>query len=365
MDYRRSLIRHVFQGHTLDTPPVSMRLDIWHTHALSAGLIPPVLEGMSVEEVEDYLGFCRSARYRTRLHLTFPSHRVTDETIGDHRITRWRLPGATLERVFRHTPEEVLAGMGGQVVKYPVSSEVECRALVEALGDALVAADFGGFDDFNRLVGDAGLPMLILGPCPADYVMLKLMGYESFFYATADCPGTLDLLVKKLEDRFRADIWPRALASNAELILHGTHFSDATTPPPLFRKYILPYFREFNAAAHACGRRVLWHADAGMGLLLQDVMEAGFDGADCLATSPLVPQAFEDYYDAWQGRIVCWGGLPGIIFNPEYPEAQFRDYLSRLRDFTLGRPGIIVGASDNVMPGAIWDRILAVRDAFS
>jgi hypothetical protein len=363
MDTRRSTIRQVFEGRALEVPPVSVRLDIWHTHAVNTGTLPAELAGLTAEGVEDYLGFCRSARYRTQIHLDLPG-RASERCDGDRKTIIWQLPGRVLEKSIRHTHEERLAGMSGQIVKYPVSTEAECRALTAALDHAALEADFDGFDEFDAETGDAGLPMLILGPCPTDYVMLELMGYESFFYALADYPDALDRLIGRLEELFRAEIWPRAFASSSELILHGAHFSDATTPPSIFRKYILPYFREFNAAAHDAGKRVLWHADAGMGLLLNDVLEAGFDGADCLATAPLVPQTFEDYYDVWKDRIVCWGGLPGIIFNPEFAEQDFTAYLSYLRDFTNGKPGIIIGASDNVMPGALWERVLVVRDAF-
>jgi hypothetical protein len=139
-------------------------------------------------------------------------------------------------------------------------------------------------------------------------------------------------------------------------------FTPAT--PPLFRRFFLPYFETFNAYAHAAGRRVLWHADAAMPSLLELVLEAGFDGADCLVTAPLVPTTLEEYHRARQGRIVCWGGLPGTVFNPEFSATRFAAHLRHVRDFTRGKPGVIIGASDNVMPGALWRRILAVRDAF-
>lgn len=364
MSTRRDRIRDVFDGRVPETPPVSMRLDIWHTHAADSGTIPKEIEGMGVEQVEDYLGFCRSARYRTNLRIGFPEAWEEIRTNGDLTITRWSLPGETLERVFKHSSDEKRAGMAGQIAKYPASSQTDCRALLDALPEAFLAADFAGFDDFDRRTGESGLPLLIVGPCPADYVMIELMGYENFFYALHDYPDLLDALVGTLEEKFRTHIWPRTFDSSAELVLHGTHFSDATTPPPVFKRYILPYFREFNSAARNTGKKVLWHADAGMGLLLQDVMEAGFDGADCLATSPLVPQTIEDYWNAWGGRIVCWGGLPGIVFQPEYPELEFQRHLSGLREFSRGKPGMVIGASDNVMPGAVWDRVLAVRDAF-
>lgn len=359
---RRSRMQAAFAGIVQSVPPVSIRMDLWHRDAVSRGLLPDEVTGCSVEQIEDRLGFCRSARYRTRPRLVFPEGWVDETDVGGERRTRYHLPGAVLEQIEITTADQARAGMRGTIVKYPVADAAGCRALLDALAQATIAADVDGFAAFDRDVGDAGLPLLILGSCPAHTLMLEWCGYEHFFYAMADCPDLLTHLIDTLALLFRRDLWAPALHTDAELILHGNHFADATTPPPLFRRYFLPYFQAFNAKAHATGKRVLWHADAGMGTLLDLVVDAGFDGADCLATAPLVPQTLEDYDRAWRGRLVCWGGLPSILFDPEFPETEFHDYLRRILALTREKRGFILGASDNVMPGARWDRLRAVGD---
>jgi len=285
------------------------------------------------------------------------------EDAGERRTT-YCFPAATLHKVERRTQDQIRAGMLGAIVHYPVTGESECRALLSALDRATLVADMNGFAAFDRETGDAGLPMLILGSCPAHALMLEWFGYENFFYALADFPATLGELVQALEGLFRRALWDHALETPAELLLHGNHFADATTSPPLFRRHFLPYFQAFNARAHAAGKRVLWHADAAMGQLLELMVDAGFDGADCLATAPLVPESIRDYDRVWQGRIVCWGGLPGTVFNPEFAEQRFREHLRQLAEFIRRKRGFIIGASDNVMPGALWPRIAAVAEAF-
>ena len=135
------------------------------------------------------------------------------------------------------------------------------------------------------------------------------------------------------------------------------------TPPPIFEKYFLPYFKEFNSRMHEHGKKTMWHADAEMGGLLNHVLEAGFDGADCLATIPLVPQRIEDYFDAWKGGIACWGGLPSTIFDPTFPMEEYKRTVDHLVEVTQGRNDFIFGASDNVMPGAEWERLLYLAEA--
>ena len=357
-------MREVFSGAVPAVPPVSIRMDLWHQDATSRGTLPAEWCGLSVAEIEDRLGFCRSARFRARPRLAFPDGWVQESDDGENHCTTYRFPSGALRKIERRTADQARAGMQSIIAKYPVAGEPDCRGLLRAVERAELVADLSGFAAFDDQTGEAGLPLLILGSCPAHMLMLEWFGYESFYYALADYPDVLEELIGAVERLFRACLWDKVCASPAELIMHGNHFADATTPPPLFRRCFLRYFQEFNARAHRARKRVLWHADAAMGRLLALVMEAGFDGADCLATAPLVPETMEDYDRVWQDRIVCWGGLPGTIFNSDYPERLFCEHLQRLVKFTRNRWGFIIGASDNVMPGALWQRIVAVGDAF-
>jgi len=361
---RRTRMRNVFEGR-IETPvPVSMRLDLWHRKAALDGTLPTPVLGLTVEQVEDLLGFCRSSRYRARVRFRFPEGWENSISAGDTVRVIYSLPAGELVKESAISRDQRDAGMVPLITRYPINSERECEAFTEALAEAEVAHEIGGFADYDRAVGPSGMPMLILGSCPASFAMLALMGYANFFYAMADYPESLERLIAAIGAKFRAQLWPAAMASGAELVLHGNHFSDDTTPPAIFRRFFLPYFRDFNALAHANGKRVVWHADAGMKNLLRDVAEAGFDGADCLATAPLVKQTLEDCYAAWGGRIVCWGGMPGTIFDAAYPAQLFKDYVTQLHKFVSGKPGFIIGASDNVMPGADWERIELVSRTF-
>lgn len=364
MDNRRQLMREALSGAAPAVPPVCLRLDLWYRDAAARGSLPEVFAGFTVAGIEDALGFCRSARWRAAPEIVFPAGRVERAENGAERRTVFHFPGARLERVERLEPGAASAGMRPATVAWPARDEPGCRALLAALEEAAIRSSIDGFEAFDRETGPAGLPVLVLGSCPAHALMLDWFGYENFFYALADYPALVAELVSRLEALYRRDLWGQVMAGGAEIILHGNHFSDAATPPPVFRRFFLPYFRDFNGRARAAGKKVLWHADAAMGSLLGLVLEAGFAGADCLATAPLARETLADYERAWQGRIACWGGLPGVIFNPEFPEARFREHLAGVARFTAGRAGFIIGISDNLVPGALFGRVEAVSRAF-
>jgi hypothetical protein len=361
----RERIEHVFAGKASPLPPVSIRLDLWHRHGQTTGQLPGEVAGMTHEEVEDYLGFCRTARYRPAPRIDFGPGVLSQGTEGEDTIQEYHLPGRTLRRATRRTEENRRAGIVGHITEYPIKDEGDAKALLKALDGASIRFDNNALDALIARTGDKGLPMYILGASPIHTLMLSWAGYVNFYYLQNDCPDTIDQLVAALDRVFRRDLWSMAAQVTPTLLLHGAHFSGAMTPEPIFRRYFLPYFTAFNDAMHRIGKKVVWHSDAELGRLVPIVPEAGFDGADCLATYPLTDMSMSDYLAAWKEKIVCWGGLPSVIFDPTYPSSDFRKYVDDLKRATAGRSHVIIGASDNVLPGAQWEKLLYAKAAFA
>jgi hypothetical protein len=297
---RRQRVEAVFAGQASDLPPVSIRLDLWHKDAVATGRLPDEVAGMSFEQVEDYLGFPRAARFRCQVKLVFPSCETVQTKKGDTTMREYRFPGRVLTHCHGRTAEMERQGMQAHTTAYPLRGREDYVTLLENIGGAKMEFASATFADFDAATGDTGLPMLIVGACPAHTIMLAWAGYEQFYYHLADFPDVVNKLIDEFDRIYRRDLWPYVTSSGAALVLHGAHFNTPMNPPPIFRQYFLPYFREFNAMAHRAGMKVVFHADADCFGLLEDIVEAGFDGADCLATAPLVPHPLEDYLKVWK-----------------------------------------------------------------
>lgn len=354
---RRQRVQAAFDGKVSDWPPVSIRLDLWHTDAVASGSLPPELAGLSPEQVEDYLGFSRAARFRRPPKWVFPSCQVVERRTEREIIKEYRFPGRTLTHRAGRDAQAERMGLRSHSLGYPLATREDYVTLLDHMGDARLEFAPGRFADFDTATCDAGLPMLIVACCPAHMLMISWAGYENFYLHLADFPDVVEKLVAEMERVYRRDLWPYVQASGARLILHGAHFSTQMTPRPVFRQFFLPYFSQFNELMHRSGRQVVFHADAECAGLVQEVLECGFDGADCLATAPLVPKKLEDYLEAWQGKVVCWGGLPSTIFDPTFPADRYEQHVRQVVSVMRGRADCILGASDNVMPGADWERL--------
>ncbi len=354
---RRQRIKAAFEGKASDNPPVSIRLDLWHKDAQSSGRLPAEVAGMSPEQVEDYLGFSRAARFRRPPRWVWPGCQIVERRTERETVREYRFPKRTLVARSGLDPEMQRMGLRAHMLAYPLATREDYVTLLDHIAGAHLEIAPGSFGDFDAATGDAGWPLLITGGCAAHGIMLSWAGYENFYLHLADFPDVVEKLIDEMDRLSQRDVWPYVQASGAELVMNAAHFSTQMTPRPIFRKYFLPYLKDFNAQIHRAGAKVVFHADDDCSGLIQEVLESGFDGTDCLATAPLVPTPLEHYLEAWQGRVVCWGGLPSTIFDPTFPADRYEQYVRHTLAVMRGRADCILGASDNVMPGADWQRL--------
>ena len=357
MSNSRENIINVFEKKSSDKLVASMRLDLWYNHAKNNGTLPSEVKDMSVEEIEMFLGFAQTARFRSFFNVHFLDTSQSETLKGDEIHFNTVLPNHTLTTVSKLTQDMANAGMLSHVVKYPVVTNNDYKALTEAYLSAEIKINESEFRAFDIATGEHGLPMCILGVCPAHLVALNYTGYEQFYFDQIDRPELLNALIDAIDNLFRKNLWPAIMDSNAKLILHGAHFSASMTPKPIFDRYFVPYFSEFNALMHKYGKFVGFHGDANLSGLTPLIPKVGFDYVDCLATKPLVEESLCDYTSVWKGTVICWGGLPSVIFDQSYDESEYEEIVRNVIDFSKGRDDIILGASDNILPGTPWERL--------
>jgi hypothetical protein len=94
--------------------------------------------------------------------------------------------------------------------------------------------------------------------------------------------------------------------------------------------------------------------------LLDLMIEADFDVADCFASQPLVECTIPQARAAWKDRITIWGGLPSTLLEANEPLEPLRDHLARLyRDVAPGNR-FMLAISDQAMPTTGWQHLSLV-----
>lgn len=350
----RARIQAVLEGQIPDRIPAILRLDKWYRARLHARDVPQELRELSLEEVQARLGLARSARqgHVFKTILRPPVERVESRD-GDLVITEWRTPHRTLRRVGRYGPGDEVAGLNATTVEFPIKCQDDYATYIEVVQHTEYVRTYEEYMRYDRMIGGAGLPLVILGPTPFHDLMLNWVGYEKGYLDFCDCPDLFLEALQEADAAFRR-MWPIAAESPARFLMHGVNFDTQMTSPRVFRLCFLPYIKVFNREMHLAGKKVAFHADGDMSGLLELTLEADYDVADCFASHPMVKCTVAHAREVWRDRITIWGGIPSILLEPHVPLDQLRLGLEDLYRHVAPGDHFMPAISDAAMPTSSW-----------
>ena len=333
------------------------RLDIWYEYHRQNDSLPEELKGLTLDRVEQRLGFGRSARKGRAFEQTFGSHEVEIDHVDGEIRSMINTSRGVLTSVKYQDADD---GTRGLIRKYYIEDKADYLRAMELVNELTFKPTYEQFRKYDSEIDQAGLPLVIAHSSPIHRIMLEFTGYENFYFHIHDYADEVKALVKIFNNKHKQGLWPILAQSPAQFFLHGAHFSSAMTPPPLFREYFVPYFKEFNEYMHAHDKYVAFHCDSDISLLYDEVLECGFDVADCFATDPLAPYSIDEAFAKTNGELILWGGVPSLILDRMYPYQDFVDHIDKLFDAVKSRNDFILGISDNALPGTEWERLLYI-----
>jgi uroporphyrinogen-III decarboxylase len=354
----RERLLAIMDGRSPDRIPWIPRLQVWHTAHSRLGTLPPSLHGLSLRQVERQLGMGTPARDgRISTAEQTGDVEVRTQTEGDSVLTFYHTPAGTVSFRHRHTAEMERVGLPSLEVEHMAKGPDDYAVVEYLVEHTQYVPMYNEYLQYEAEIGEDGYPMVGAGDCPFHYFLQKLAGYQSGYYQLTDYPAEVEHLLRTMEEVERDRLWPVVANSPARLILHGVHLDSEMTPPPLFSRYITPYYQDFAALLHRRGKTLAMHADNDSRLILGHLEEAGFDMVETFTTWPQALCTLEEARQAWANRMIIWGAVPSVILEDTYSDAQFETYMRQV--FRTVAPGdaFILGVADNVMPGARLDRL--------
>ena len=362
--HRENLLA-AFSGEATDFIPVAPNFDFWYRARTNEDSMPAQLKGLDHDDVLTKLGYalCKGAPVasrRFREPIEFKTWREDDLT-----YELWKTPKGDLRRVSRQSAYDRSLGMAPQRIEYPVKDFSDYPAYIELMKhlEFTPDPDFSKFHEKEAALGENGLAYVPLSKSPGHDFMMKWTGYENAFYHMADNKALFSEAIQTANDAYRP-LWDILAASPCRLIVHGGNYSTAMTPPPVFKEYILPYFKEFNTRMKDAGKLVGAHTDGDMTGLLDLYLEAGFSTTNCHACAPLVNCTLEEAADKWLNKVSIWGAVPSILFEPTATDDEFYSHLEKM--LALARKGsrFIAAISDHAMPASRYERLVGMGNFF-
>lgn len=359
----RERVLAILDGQPPDCIPWIPRLLIWYTAREKTGTMPAEYRGLSLRELENLVGVGTPARDGRIFRVVRPTVETVVHRSGRESVLEYRTPIGSVYQ--RRVSTEVLAsvGIGESEVDYFLKSPADYDVLEYLAEHTYFEPAYDDYLAYEREIGDDGYPMVSAGDCPFHNFLRQLAGYQRSYLELADNPQRVERLVRMMTDVDRERLWPVIEQSPARMILHGVHHSSLMTPPPLYRRWIMPYYQELSARLHACNKRLVMHADNDTRLILPELKAAGYDMLECFATWPLTETRLAEARRVLGRDVIVWGGVPSVLLEPEStPEEEFERYMDDL--FRTIAPGdaFILGVSDNVMPEADIRRITRITE---
>jgi len=337
------------------------RLELWYNGHNRKGTIPEKYRGLSLREIEKELELGTPARGGVILRSQQNGVKVNTYSKDGDIITQYSTPLGAVSTRHRSSKELDDVGIGGRIMEYMIKEPKDYAVVEYMVENTEIYPEYAAYLAYNNEIGEDGLPIVTIGDCPMGRIMREYIGYNNFFYELNDHTAQIESLCNILTEHDKQKTWQIIAKSPAKLILHGVHFDSQFTSPPFFRKYFTPYYKELSRLLHENGKYLVCHADSDTSLILDEIMDAGFDMAECFVTYPMVNCTLEQARKAWGNRVIIWGGIPSAILC-YYTDEYFDEYMRDL--FRTIAPGdaFILGVADNVMPEAKIERIQRVTE---
>ncbi len=359
----RERLLAIMAGEPPDCIPWIPRLLLWYNAHKKAGILPERYRDWSLRDIERDLGMGNPARdghvFRTELEGVEVQQRWLNEM---ELLTEYITPVGTVTTRYRGSKRLRQQAIQDLQVGFLLKRREDYAAVEYLIEHTNYVPTYEAYEAYEDEVGDDGYPLVGCGDCPFHHWLLRLVGYENAYYHLQDYPKEVERLLALMTQRDRERVWPLIADSPAKLILHGVHFSSQMTPPPMFERFILPYYQELSALLRGRGKTLVMHGDNDTRLILSHIEQAGYGMVECFVTYPMVKTTLAQARAAWGSRVIIWGGVPSVILEAPYSDAAFEAYMVDL--FRIIAPGdaFILGVADNIMPGAKLERLQRIRE---
>ncbi len=205
---------------------------------------------------------------------------------------------------------------------------------------------------------DLGIVQWVVFRSPYQRCAIEFLGFVTTTRFLRKYPQRMAQFIEHLE------AWDekayRVIAdSPLQIVSFGENMHAKITPPPLFERYCLPYYKKRVQMLHEKGKICHAHFDGDMKDLLPFFPELPFDGIEAVTCTPQGDITLEELA-AVMGNKILLDGIPAVLFMHEYSEKELADYTRRVLD--LFAPHLILGISDELCPNMDGRRLKLVGD---
>ena len=348
------------RGEKVDRIPFEARKDLWYNNNRNQRTLPEKYANASLWDVQRDLGLPLlgfGAWGTLFFRLTPQRVEVKKTSVGNENTVEYVTPYGALRTRHVLADELKAADVTGMQVEHMFKDAGDYDALRFVIEDLKVEDNFEEYGKLVDEIGDDGIVLPWTNYVPMHQLMHAYMGYETFYYELNDRPQQVERVHEALLEQQRQII---ALAAKcpADAIEVGGNYDEAMTPPPIFEKYITPFYHEVSALFRQHGKILVVHGDGEMSKLLELLRDARIDVVEAVTPAPMTTIDVRSLRRLWQDKVAFWGGIAGVVMTDTYSDEAFEEYMLDLFEAVSPGDRFILGFGDNVPTDGKFERIV-------
>ena len=357
---KRQRYETILKGGRADTLLWAPNFDHWLSVNRTNGTVPEEYRNLERNDIVRATGATIWARSKV-LEMTQPHVAVEKEEVpGEHIRTLYRTPVGSVDTLHRYASDLTRARF---LTEHMIKSREDIRVVRYMAEDTEFSYDPGPFEECERQVGIDGISLVSLPFC-MPYIQFGKTdaGWERGIYLWHDHREEVEGLIGAYAEK-NAEA-ARILARGPSLVVQsGDNMDELTTPPNIFERYGIPYFRRIADILHEGNKLFEVHWCGRTKNLLHYVSSCGIDVVEAVTVRPMDDLTIPEALEKTGSQVVIQGGIPSILMCPQGGSREkLRNYVEDLlQNVPLGQR-FILGMSDNVPPDADFPRVRMISE---
>lgn len=348
----------VIKNEKVDTIPFGARIDTWYNYHVAHDTLPAKYKGWKQTDIIADQGAAAQKRHFSVCKERFHGMEVVVKKDPPYETREYITPLGTcsIKLMWSTSEGPWLAYEQEKLFKsekdYPIIKYI--MEHTEPYFDEGYALE-------RQEMGERGIVMTGTGLwSPAQRVMREIIGYEEFYLETMDNPELVEEMIAAVEELELKKL-KIALDADIEIINLCANWSD-DIHTPVFKDYFTPYFQKTTAMIHERGKFSMAHVDGEMRRLLPYFPDTNLKIAEAVTPAPMSSLNMSEFRKGLGKDVVIWGGIPSIMFEPNYSDEEFDSFIKSLIKEMAPGNNFIMGMADNLPFDGDINRIGRVVD---
>lgn len=267
----------------------------------------------------------------------------------NHIYTRYETPKGRLMQVERKTEY----GTASLRTEYFLKTLEDFEVLTHILMRQSFEFDKELYEERERLLGSRSEPLITVPWGSVQRLFVVYMGFEKGVIALWKHRDEVEKLIQTFDEnddeRFRL-----IEKTPFKIVNFGDNIDEGLCSPPLFKRYMLPYYQRRTKQLHDVGKFCTSHWDGKVKKVLGFARQTGLDGLECVPPEPQGNITLEELRDGLKDMILV-DGFPATHFLPLVGYDEVEAFTYQILD--LFKPNIIAGISDMLPPDGDIEKV--------